>query len=239
MQQLEVVPLVILTSFSIVLVVAVGCPLGWYDYGDSCYIGLKGKLTWFDAMRACQRPGGSLIVPNSREEHEFIMKLRDELFREFERRPLWIGCDITDKNLRCVEGQNGSSVYRNWHPRFLADEPGYFCVYKAGKFNGHLNTANCSKNRFVMCEMPHLVRTYCTPFGPDGRIAQRCLHGHKIKNLTVKGVSECSQACWAEPRCLSFNLWQEGPAKTCELNNAIRSEESPVNFAEECLFFEL
>ena len=169
------------------------------------------------------------------------MKLRDELFSEFKGRPLWIGCDIVHGNLRCVGEQKANTVYTTWLRGFYKKNDNHVCVTMGLWSVGHFYAVRCSLNRFVICEMPYLVPTYCTSLGPDGRIARRCLHGHDIKNLTATGVSECGQACWAEPRCRSFNLWQGGPGTTCQLNNATRNKVSPGTFYEQgrCTYFTL
>ncbi|XP_022106831.1 snaclec stejaggregin-A subunit beta-3-like [Acanthaster planci] len=216
------------------------CSPGWYNWRDSCYIALKEKLTWFDALTACQRLGGSLLLPNSREEHKFIMKIRNQAFSEFRNRPLWIGCDIVNNNLRCVGEQSENNVYTNWysgHPK----KSGHFCVSKGGWGDGYQKSESCTINKFAICEMPRLASTYCTSLRPDGRMARWCLHGYEIKNVTVKAVSECGQACWAEPQCRSFNLWQGGLAKTCQLNRATRNEVSSDAFCEQglCTYFDL
>ncbi|XP_038047384.1 C-type lectin domain family 4 member D-like [Patiria miniata] len=221
-------------------VIVTACPQGWYQWHNSCYIGLEEKLTWFDAMTTCQRPGGGLFVPNQREEHEFIMKLRDKVFSEFDTRHLWIGCDIVDGNRRCAGRQNANSVYTNWASDGGNDRIGQFCIAKGPYQDGELYLSDCYARKCVMCEMPCVVPSYCASLGTDGRVAP-CLHGHEIKNLTVQGVSECGQACWAEPRCRSFNLWQGGPAKTCQLNDVTSNEVSADNLTEQgkCTFFEL
>ena len=95
--------------------IAAPCPLGWYDWRDSCYTALKEKLTWFDAVTACQRLGGGLMVPNSEEEHKFILKVRRELFSGFSYISKWIGCDLLNRNLQCIGGQNAYNVYTNWY----------------------------------------------------------------------------------------------------------------------------
>ncbi|XP_038047383.1 snaclec A11-like [Patiria miniata] len=227
-------------------VIVTACPQGWYQWHNSCYIALQGKPRWADAVTACQRPRSSLIVPNSWEEHNFIIKLHDDLFSGFRRfTPLWIGCDVDDGNQRCVGGKphtNVTNEYTNCgNNHTSAASPDRCCLAIRGNVHGTLIKRNCNQRKFVMCEMPHFVPSYCVSLGADGRVARRCLHGHEIKKLTVQGVLECGQACWAERRCRSFNLWQGGLVKTCQLNNATRNEVSasyPIENGN-CFYFDL
>ena len=106
-----------------------------------------------------------------------------------------------------------------------------------------MRTGDCNIMRLVVCEMQSSkthAQAYCVSLGADGRVGPQCLHGHEIKTLPVTGVSECGQACWAEPRCRSFNLQLRGPAKICQLNKATRLEAgADYTVEKKCVHFDL
>ncbi len=116
------------------------------------------------------------------------------------------------------------------------------CVFMSlvGK-GGWKDRKPCSQRKSVLCKMPRHIHIYSLTMTSDGRVKPQCLRGHEIKNMTVKGVVECGEACWAEPRCRSFNLGQRGPPKICQLNNAtiIESDEGDVVYDDQCNYFEI
>ena len=50
------------------------CPTGWVAWQDACYILLPAKMDWEQGRRVCDRPGTSMIVPDSQEEQDFIWR---------------------------------------------------------------------------------------------------------------------------------------------------------------------
>ncbi|XP_064815337.1 CD209 antigen-like protein B [Oncorhynchus masou masou] len=68
------------------------CP-GWEFYNGSCYYFSIGKRTWEQSQHACIRDGGHLVIVESQQEQEFIIKIfvRNT---DFDNSP-WIG--LTDK----------------------------------------------------------------------------------------------------------------------------------------------
>ena len=50
------------------------CPTGWVAWQDACYILLPDKMDWEQGHRVCDRPGTSMIVPDSQEEHNFTWR---------------------------------------------------------------------------------------------------------------------------------------------------------------------
>ena len=86
-----------------------------------------------------------------------------------------------------------------------------------------------------------LVHVYSLTMAADGRVKPQCLHSHDIKNVTAKGVIKCGDACWAEPRFRSFNLWQGSQHENCQLNDAtlLESDKEDVIYDDECNYFGL
>ncbi|XP_038056057.1 perlucin-like protein [Patiria miniata] len=116
-------------------------PPGWLAWQDACYILLPDKMNWWQGEDVCDRPGSSLVVPDSQEEQDFIwreMKARIQAFganisSDLE---LWIRCrDVDNKGALSCYGVDGDPDYKNWGH----DEPNKFehiCVRMAEKFNG-------------------------------------------------------------------------------------------------------
>ena len=100
----------------------------------------------------------------------------------------------------------------------------------------------CSLAKFAVCEMRVSHLTYCQQACSDWRSIPRCLLNHEIKKVTTTGVIGCGQACWAEPRCHSFNLWQWfEKGKICQLNSAssLEADVADFKYVENCYFYEL
>ena len=110
------------------------------------------------------------------------------------------------------------------------------------KFGGAWGDKKCDVNFFVACEMHLPPRLFCSQADASERLGGRCLLDHGIKNLTaVGGVLGCGEACWAEPRCHSFNLWQSDQGSMCQLNDAtsLQADITDFKMAEDCYFYDL
>ncbi|XP_071788414.1 snaclec stejaggregin-A subunit beta-2-like [Asterias amurensis] len=221
------------------------CPPGWVTLQDACYILLPQKMNWTDAFRACDRPGSAIAMPESQIEQDFIWRemstssVHQDLVdaNDF---VIWIGCkkEKTNPSQLSCPGKIVDSDYTNWY-RGYYDAKDEDCIRMQQIYNGKWADQDCSITHFAACEMrvPHPI--HCMAADDDGRFTSQCLLNHDIENLTAKGVIGCGQACWAEPRCHSFNLWKQG--KICQLNNASRLEADVTDFKnmEGCSFFEL
>ncbi|XP_038075390.1 perlucin-like protein [Patiria miniata] len=217
------------------------CPPGWLEWHQSCYILLPDKMNWFEASEACNRPGSSLVVPNSREENLFIWKSMVE-----GAEGLWIGCtDAAQEGVWMCGGQ--AAQYTDWAVDFPSVNDEMNCaritVYNKGRWRHDVPCDIINDRKSAACEMPVFAApAYHTFSGPAGRVPQQCLLHHDIKNLTVKGVLACGWACRADPRCRSFNLWQNSKReKTCQLNDVTRLGADRIDFAavNDCYYFDL
>ena len=235
--------LVYILLFIIVEALQAACPPGWLTWQDSCYILLPGKMTWFEASKACDRLGASMVVPNSEIEHEFIwqeMKMRmEKISTETNDLELWIGCKDVDntRTLICL-GENGDPAYKNWadgEPNWPDDE----CVRIAERFGGKWGDRGCNQLKFVACEM-EAVSCRRRPATSFIQVPHLCLLNHEIKSYPIKESIECGLACWAEPLCRSFNLLKKADEKICQLNNATQFEADVTDFkqSENCFFYE-
>ena len=154
---------------------------------------------------------------------------------------VWIGCKsgYQTENFTC-SGITQASIFTNWVSEFREIESS--CAYMSNAHNGKWYNNDCSTKLFVVCEMSRqLVHVYSLTMAADGRVKPQCLYGHEIKNVTAKGVIKCGDACWAEPRCRSFNLWQGGQPEICQLNDAtlLESDKEDVIYDDECNYFGL
>ncbi|XP_033630349.1 perlucin-like protein [Asterias rubens] len=229
--------LMLMTMQSIVIVLS-SCPTGWVKWRQSCYILLPEKMNWMQAEAACKRPGSNLIVPDSKEENEFIFEWAVK-----GNEGMWIGCtDAAQEGVWLCGGQPARLT--NWYPNHPHSDAGLHCarmtIYYGGRWSYSLT---CKNDKLAACEMPvSIVPIYHTLLGPDGRVSQYCPLNHVIDNLAVEGVIDCDWACTSDPRCRSFNVWQSRKKeKKCQLNDVTRLEDddNDSNDTEGCVYFEL
>ncbi|XP_038054875.1 lactose-binding lectin l-2-like isoform X1 [Patiria miniata] len=83
------------------------CPPAWSQWGNKCYQKHSENLPWAEANQECIKMGSVLVMPQSQEETEFLLKNLAPFFR--------INCNDLQ-----VEGtwvcQDGTTdvEYRNW-----------------------------------------------------------------------------------------------------------------------------
>ena len=230
----------LLTAIDFPSILAV-CPTGWVAWQDACYILLPDKMDWEQGRRVCDRPGTSMIVPDSQEEQDFIWR---EMRAWMERLgatgesglQVWIGCRDPNSVLTCY-GESQTSFPWNVNIRLSHDDQE--CLRMTEIYDGGWADYYCDAYFFVACEMRLPYRSYCSQADASGRLGGRCLLNHGIKNLTaVGGVLGCGEACWAEPRCHSFNLWQSDQGSMCQLNDATSLQAYVTDFRD-CYFGDL
>ncbi|XP_071797193.1 low affinity immunoglobulin epsilon Fc receptor-like [Asterias amurensis] len=231
--------LLILMAMQSIIVLS-SCPNGWVKWRQSCYILLPEKMNWVQAEAACKRPGSNLIVPDSREENQFIyewaVKGNDGM---------WIGCtDAAQEGVWLCGGQ--PARFTNWNHGSPRNDMDLNCARMTIYSGGWSDNSKCSNisTKIAACEMPvPIVPIYHTLLGPDGRVSQYCPLNHVIDNLAVEGVIVCGWACTSDPRCRSFNIWQSSEKeKKCQLNNVTSIEEdnnTDSKDTEGCVYFEL
>ena len=61
------------------------CPPPWFLWGGNCYKAIVKLLTWHQAKDECLKMGSVLVVPQSDEEAQFLLKLLP--------RRIWIDCN--------------------------------------------------------------------------------------------------------------------------------------------------
>ncbi|XP_076792570.1 asialoglycoprotein receptor 2 isoform X2 [Arvicanthis niloticus] len=83
------------------------CPVNWVEYGGSCYWFSLDGLTWAEADQYCQLENAHLLVINSRDEQDFVVKHRAAYH-------IWIGLTDRDGSWKWVDGTEYRSNYKNW-----------------------------------------------------------------------------------------------------------------------------
>ena len=224
------------------------CPPGWLKWQQSCYMLLPDKMNWFQAAEACDRPRSGLAVSNTQEENIFIWQ--SIVLGRDGAGGLWIGCsDEAQEGVWLCGNQPAHRIqYTNWDAtRFIQDNQhncARMTIYAPdGTWS---DDVPCSSTDYksAACEMTafNAAPTYHTFIGPDGRVPQQCLLHHGIQNITVDGLLACGWACWNDPRCRSFNLWQISKVENiCQLNDATRLGADPTDFkaTNNCFYFDL
>ncbi|XP_071797710.1 C-type lectin domain family 4 member M-like [Asterias amurensis] len=230
--------LLILMAMQSIVIVLSSCPTGWVKWRQSCYILLPDKMNWMQAEAACNRPGSNLIVPDSKEENDFIFKWAVK-----GNGGMLIGCtDAAQEGVWLCGGQ--PARFTNWKTEFPQNNSRYNCARMVtnGLWSDNLK-CNGTATKTVVCEMPvPIVPIYHTLLGPNGRVSQYCPLNHVIDNLAVEGVIACGWACTSDPRCRSFNVWQSSEKeKKCQLNDVTRLENDQTDShdVEGCVYFSL
>ena len=235
--------------FFIVDALMAACPPGWLSWQDSCYILLPDKVNWIEASKVCNRSGISLIIPNSQQEHDFIWREMKKRMKEFgavtdSDMEVWIGCYLInvyhEDQVVCV-GDGSAPVYNKWGIGQPNNQDQ--CIRMTEYFGGKWGDIDCGKSNFVACEMEAFLANECRRSATRfTHVPQQCLFNHEIKSHTVKESIDCGLACWAEPLCRSFNLWQQADKnKICQLNHASRFEAdvTDIKYNENCFFYEV
>ena len=221
------------------------CPRGWQQWMGSCYILLAGKFNWSMAFELCDRPGSHLVVPDSEEENDFIKEMLNSTTRldKFHSK-VWIGCNDLRQfgSWECFADQTKKPNFTNWANSEPTVTDTQRCI-RLSTNAGYWANMQCSGQFHAMCELQIFKPVFCLPIVSDGRVKSPCLHGQEIESYPVTGVLQCGQACWAEPRCRSFNLWQQdGDEQICQLNNATRGaalDNISTDIMVTCYYFDL
>ncbi|XP_022096039.1 hepatic lectin-like [Acanthaster planci] len=124
------------------------CPPTWIKWGGKCYKAIMKKMTWFEAKDECVKMGSVLVVPQSDEETELLLRLMAPRF--------WINCDDLQEegNWICHDGIDEVD-YRNWDA--LSHQPDKYqglnerCAevyFPSGKWNDF----TCDENLTAICK---------------------------------------------------------------------------------------
>ena len=133
----------------------VGCPSGWYGFGNSCYLfrvrslNLRG-LNWDNARSYCLSYGGDLVSVSNKSEMDFIFNKSSKASNEH----YWIGLNDR-RNESLFVWSDGTpynrSVYSNWYKNEPNDRAGEDCVEL---YRTRWNDDSCKKEKSYICERP-------------------------------------------------------------------------------------
>ncbi|XP_038054874.1 perlucin-like protein [Patiria miniata] len=121
------------------------CPPAWSQWGDKCYKKLSKNLPWAEAKQECIKMGSVLVMPQSQEETDFLLKNVHHWF--------WINCNDLQ-----VEGtwvcQDGTTdvKYRNWGNWQPSNGIREDCG--AMRDSGDWNDVPCENLAPVICQRP-------------------------------------------------------------------------------------
>ena len=220
------------------------CSPGWERAGKACYRLLETRMTWDEADEECRALGGGLAVPSSKTEQDAIWGIAKEHFGSGSE--VWIGCRKKQGTWHCIEHDGQVVTFTGWddgESNNNGSGEDEFCA-RMRFHDGSWWDGKCTNNYKAICETsPDTdVHSYCTMADDNGRILSRCLTGHAITELPLKGVIACGSACRDEPRCRSFNVrhGSHGTGKACQLNDKTR-QEATHDFVEmaNCYYFDL
>lgn len=146
----------ILANIYLFLANIVGCPAGWYGFGDSCYLFrvrslyLRG-LNWDNARSYCLSFGGDLASMSNKSEMDFVYSKSSKARNEH----YWIGLNDRQNESLFVWSDGtpyNRSVYSNWYRNEPNDRAGdEDCVELLRR---RWNDDNCKKEYSYICERP-------------------------------------------------------------------------------------
>jgi len=133
------------------------CEAGWVKFGCSCYFFSGGVKSWDDSRKECQKTGSDLVIVNSLEEQEFLVKSSKEwlwglwiglTYAAVENEWIWIdGSRLSTPFWFGGDGASGENREPNGHDEHCVD------IY-AG-FNHPVNRwadGRCDHLRYWICE---------------------------------------------------------------------------------------
>ncbi len=216
-----------------------GCPLGWRQFGESCYMMVTDRpLRWSEAHQACHDAGSRLGIPNSQSENHFMWSWQLEVIRDptTDYRNVWLGCTNTvSDGLEFYD--DGRHDYKNLQDGQDLNDTNCCCIkYKHGQWA----LIGCQQKRSFVCERKMCTRPKrcfsVNPAGYDNQDQPKCLLGHTIKETIIPNPIQCCLACSKDPNCRSFNL----SGKMCQLNNVTISQvdADKKSTMENCVYYE-
>ena len=217
---------------------SLGCPYGWTEFGQSCYMMVIDKqLDWHEARQVCLDAGSDLAVPNSEAENEYVWNIQKETINENDTtKGIWLGCSYDIE----VTGQwqcygDDKNQYNNLRPTQINKTGCVRLLY----VNKEWLSRNCFRERHFLCERRCTTSLRCFAVTKDsGHHAQpNCLLGHTFKKTLINSPIQCCLACSKDPNCRSFNL----SGKMCQLNNATISQVDADKYlvvTENCAYYE-
>lgn len=126
---------------------AVQCDHDWIHFGESCYLRVNTRVTWFLAQKMCEEREANLVTVNDKDEMSFLGSLMKD-------KGSWNGLYFKANSKDAVWSSGENSDYRNWAkagPKRISKLP--LCVQMAEEKRGlKWKRFRCSiKYRFI-CE---------------------------------------------------------------------------------------
>ena len=173
------------------------CQLGQARFGDSCYQLLTWTMTWEEGNQTCSDMGGSMAVPDSADEHQFIWNMFAKVVSD---RNVWIGCnDMKEEGVYLQPGEGGHLCgYVDWAPEepLEVNKHSEDCLEIWPSYGGSINDAPCSAGRYVICEDPAMLSVLtCLKEFADGRFTAKCVANRfqsPCCQVYLKDLQSCS-----------------------------------------------
>ena len=208
------------------------CQPGQERFGVSCYQLLAEKMTWDEGNQACYDMGGSMAVPDSPDEHQFIWNMSTTAG---DGGDLWAGCNDKEEEGHWVQAGNGQDCgYLAWGEG-QPSKSSQRCAQMDDKYaGGLLNDEQCHKDAGVTCEFSAVPSITCLREYADDHVAVRCLTSHFIEDLPAKIPLLLRSVSQGQPRRRSFVLRQENRGeKICHLSQVTTTDDVMDN----CFYF--
>jgi hypothetical protein len=128
-------------------------PSGTYAWNGHKYMAYRNELTWLEANRACKEMGGHLVIIETAEEQNELMKMLR--LNGLAKASFWIGAtdEAREGTWKWVDGSD--ATFTNWAPR-QPDNGGkkrnqHYVELIAGN-DGRWNDLTREETRWYICE---------------------------------------------------------------------------------------
>ncbi|XP_074555335.1 ladderlectin-like [Halichoeres trimaculatus] len=126
-----------------------GCPSGWSNYRDRCFLSISTAQTWALAERNCRAQGGNLASVHSYAEESFVKGLIQRTMNGSPR--TWIGASDAQQDGIWLWSDSSHFAFTNW----CAGEPNgggrEHCIEMNFGSGMCWNDLSCSYHRPYVC----------------------------------------------------------------------------------------
>ncbi|KAI5087738.1 CD209 antigen-like protein C, partial [Silurus meridionalis] len=120
---------------------------GWINFRSSFYYVSNEKKSWEESRQNCRDKGADMMIINSKEEQEFIIKHISSI------REVWIGLSDKDKEGEWKWVDASPLTFKDWGQGEPGGKEEENCVEIYKSSNSIIwNDKNCSKKLNCICE---------------------------------------------------------------------------------------
>ena len=90
------------------------CPSTWIQWGGNCYKATGQALSWDQAKEECVQMGGTMVVPQSESETQFLLQFMPEESRVYGAW-IWINCNDIQADGKSYTKRFVNGIFESWN----------------------------------------------------------------------------------------------------------------------------